>query len=331
MKVAVSVLGAALVLSAWLSALCAVFVPGERSSRAVRWTTVLVADAALAAARRMRGGIRQRLLRLCAPVIIFVTVSIWLIAAAAGFALLAWGIAGVALGGRALGDFFLLRSAGVPLAAAGLLSTALLLAAFTAHLVRLTDAYSRRERPLIGLASQAAGPRDAEAVLGDYLRVRCPDHLGAMFARWADWLADVQGTHLGYPALVYYRAAGELPWTGAALVVLDCAALIQACAPGWAPPQALSLLAVGSRCLQRIAAQLKIALPPVTVSYQGRETRPFHCTINGMRQAGLPIERDEDTAQSAFQNLRIQYAPYANAIHERLLYEHAETGEPNRR
>jgi hypothetical protein len=323
----VAVLGAALVLAAWLSAMRTVFAPLERSSRTVKWTARLVAGVALTAARRLPGGIREFLLRACAPVMVLGMASIWLITATGGFALLALGIGGVAFRARALGDFFLLRSGSVPLGAVGWLSTALLLATFTAHLVRLTDAYSRRERMLIKLAAHATSAPGAEVVLCDYLRSRCPQHLGAMFTRWADWLAEVQGTHLGYPALLYYRAAGELPWTGAALIVLDCAALTQACAPGWAPPQALSLLAVGSRCLQRIAAQLKIVLPPVYVSYQGRETHPFHCTLSKLRQAGLPLERDEDAAQSAFQRLRVQYAPFANAIHERLLYERTDIAD----
>lgn len=319
----VAILGALLVLATWMSVMRTVFVPREKTSRAARWTTALVAGATLVTARELRGRSRERVLNLCMPVIVVIMASIWFIAATAGFALLAWGIANVPFGARAMGDFFLLRSGDVPLGAVSWLSTVLLATVVTAHLVRLTDAYSRRERPVIRLAAQATSPPDAEAVLGDYLRARTPHHLGSMFARWADWMADIQGTHLGYPELVYYRAAGELPWTGAALIVLDCAALAQACAPGWAPPQTLSLLTVGSRSLQLIAAQLKIVLPPVPVSFQGRETQPFNGTIKKMRLAGLPLERDEESAQAIFQQLRIQYAPFANAIHERLLYESA--------
>jgi hypothetical protein len=320
-RVLIALLGALLVLGTWMSVIRTVFVPQDRPSRIVKWTTALLANVMLAIARKLHGGARGRLLSFCAPVIVVVMASVWLIAANAGFVLLAWGAAGIPFRARAMGDFFLLRSASVPLGAVDLLSTALLLAVLTTHLVRLTSAYSRRERLVITLAAQAIRPLDAEAVLGDYLRAQSSDHLGAMFARWADWLADIQGTHLGYPELVHYRAAGELDWTGAALIVLDCAALTQACAPGWAPPQTVTLLTVGSRCLQRIASQLNIVLPPVPVSFQGRETRPFHGTVKNMGLAGLPLERDEDSAQLAFHQLRIQYAPFANAIRERLLCE----------
>jgi hypothetical protein len=317
----VAILGALLVLVAWLSVQRAVFVPREQSSRAARCSTELVAAVTLATARRLRGGARERVLGVCTPVALFVMVWTWLVTSTAGFALLAWGIAAVPFNASALGSFFMLRSAGVALAAVAWLSTALLLAAFTTHLMRVTDAYARRERLVIKLAAQATRPSDAEKVLAGYLRTTSSDHLDTVFTGWADWMADVQGTHLSYPALPYYRAAGELSWTGAAVIVLDCAALTQACTPGWAPTGTSSLLTVGSRCLQRIATQLSIKLPEVAASHQGRETCPFHGTVARIRQAGLPVERDEDMAQAAFQRLRIQYAPFANAIQERLLYE----------
>jgi hypothetical protein len=144
------------------------------------------------------------------------------------------------------------------------------------------------------------------------------DHLGTLFGDWAGWLADTQATHLGYPVLAYYRSI-DLCWTKAALIILDCAALTQACAPEWAPPDTVPLLSAGSRCLQGIAAQLGISLPRIPVSYHGREACPFNGTIGKVRKAGLPMETDEDTAQAEFQRLRVQYAPFANAIVEQLL------------
>src|SRR4051812_31823792 len=60
-------------------------------------------------------------------------------------------------------------------------------------------------------------------------------------------------------------------------------------------------------------------LPPVLVSYHGREDTSFSATIAQLRQAGLPLSSDEVTARDTFQRLRVRYAPYANAITELLL------------
>jgi hypothetical protein len=313
MRALATVAGIALVLVTWLSVSRTVFTPGRRSSLMARLTARLTAEVVFGAARRLASGARERLLALCSPTVLFGMAAIWLAANLAGFALLTWGSTGVTLSVHALTG-----SSAAPVAAIACLSTVLLVTALITHLVRVTDAYSRRERLVTRLAAQASRPPDAESLIADYLRAGSRDHLGAMFGQWAGWLADTQVTHLGYPVLAYYRSV-ELCWTKAALIVLDCAALTQSCAPDWAPPDTGPLLSAGSRCLQGIASRLGIKLPRVQVSYQGREACPFDGTISKVRQAGLPMETDEDTAQAEFQRLRVQYAPFANAIVERLL------------
>lgn len=317
-----AVLGGALVLAVWLSILRTVFIPRERSTLIAQATLRIVAGAYLAIGRRLRPGPQQRLLDQCAPVSLFATAAVWLAGLAAGFALLAAGGLGVPVTARALGGFFLLRSARPGLAVTGWLSGGFVLAAFTTQLVRVSDAYGRRERLVAEFAATAAHPPDAEVILAEYLRTGSRDHLDSMFAQWAGWLAEVQTTHLGYPGLTHCRPAGRLCWAKAALIVLDCAALTQACAPEWAPPHTRPLLHVGSRCLQHIAAQLRIRLPLVPVSHHGREERSFADTVRLAVKAGLRPERDEEAACAAFQELRVSYAPYAIAIGQRLLYPH---------
>jgi hypothetical protein len=324
-RIILAVAGAALVTATWLSVLRTVFMPSYRSSRTARWTARLTATVVFGVARRLSDGLRQRLLAVGSPVALFATAATWLITGLAGFALLGRGLADVPFGIRPLADFFLLRQAGVPssasgvpLGAAALLSTALLIAAVIAYMGCLADAYSRRERLVIRLAAQATCPPNAETLIADHLRGGSRDRLGAMFGEWAGWLADTQATHLGYPVLAYYQSV-DLCWPRAAVIVMDCAALAEACAPDWAPPETAPLLSAGSRCLQSIAGQLGIKLPQVPVSFHGREACPFDGTISSVRKAGLPMETDEDAAQAAFQRLRVQYAPFANAIVERLL------------
>jgi hypothetical protein len=141
-----------------------------------------------------------------------------------------------------------------------------------------------------------------------------------MFGEWSSWLADVQASHLALPAMAYMRPASELCWAKAAVIVLDCAALIDASAPGWAPPNTRPLLAIGTRCLQRLAQQVGSGESRSPVSFHGREGQPFEDSFRMAVKAGLPQERDEDAAAAAFLRSRLGYAPYAIAIAERLLY-----------
>jgi hypothetical protein len=315
-----------LVLAVWLSVLRTVFTPRQQPARAARWVVRWLAGGILAVSRRLPEQSRERVLDLCAPLCLFAIATCWLTGVVLGFALLAWSVDDVPFRSSALTDFFLLGSAGSPLAAIAWLSTALLLAAFTTHLVRFTGAYSRRERLVAQLAGQAARPSDAEEVLADYMRVGSREHLDSMFAEWSGWLADIWCTHVGYPALTFARPASELCWISAATIVLDAAALTQAVAPDWAPPHTRALLNTGTNCLQRLAAQVGVAPPPVSVSLQGREGNGFAGTVRLAVDAGLPQERDERMAWDVFQSLRTQYAPYAAGIAGRLLYHHMSLG-----
>jgi hypothetical protein len=256
---------------------------------------------------------------------LFLMTVMWLIGSIAGFTLFAWGVSQVPLNAQGLGNFYSLRSADIGLPAIAWLSTALLLGAFMVHLMRIASAYSRRELLVGRLSAQAACTPDAERIFAENVRAGHWPHLGALFREWSNWLADVQATHSAYPALVYYRSADEICWSYAAQIMLDCAALAAACAPTWAPPETSSLLNAGEHCLPRVAASLGIELPPVPVSYQGREMCPFSSSLAKIRAAGVPIEVDDENAQLAFQQLRIRYAPFSNAICERLLYVHKGT------
>jgi len=317
---AAAVLGAALILISWLSVIRTVFTPRQRSSLVARLTPRLIARVFWIPARRVGPGLRERLQDLCMPASMLLMGSAWFVSATAGFALLSWSAERIPFTAAGLAGFFSLRSAGAGLAAVALLSTVLMIAAFATHVVRIMAAYDRREGPVARLAAQATRAPDAEVVLADYLRTGSRDHLDSMFAEWSIWLADIQATHLAFPGMSYLRPASELCWAKAALIVLDCAALTDASAPGWAPPNTRPLLIIGSRCLQRLAQQLGAAANRAPVSFHGREEQPFGRTFLPALKAGLPQERDEDSAEEAFLSTRLQYAPYAAAIGERLLY-----------
>ncbi len=317
----VGTLGAALVLVTWLSIIRTVFTPRERSSLLARCVVRVTATAIRQPARLAHHGLRERLLDYTAPLSLILTGLAWVGSGTGGFALLAWSTQGVPLSAGSLAAFFLMRSDGVGLAAVAALSAAFMLSSFNAHLIGVLVAYARREGPVARLAAQATQSPDAEVVLADYLRTGSRDHLDSMFGEWSAWLADVQTSHMSYPAMPYFRPMSGLCWAKAALIVLDCAAIAEAAAPGWAPPNTRPLLAIGSYCLPRLAAQMgeRESLSPV--SYHGRETRPFADTFGLAVKAGLPAQRDKVNAEAAFQQIRIKYAPYVIALGDRLLFD----------
>ena len=318
--IAIAAIGAAVVLVTWLSIIRTVCTPRQRSSLAARWTVRIVAAIIPLLARLTHNAdYRERILDFCAPVSLLLMGLIWAVAGTAGFALLAWGTVGLSFAGNGLANFFM-RSGGAGLAAFALLSAGLMLASFSTHLTRVLSAYGRRERPVARLAAQATESPDADVVLADYLRTGSRDHLDSMFGEWSAWFADVQTTHLSYPGLAYLRPDGKLCWAKAAMIVLDCAAITEATAPGWAPPNTRPLLAIGSYCLPRLAMQLGEDESRSPVSYHGREMRSFAETYRLAVKAGLPAERGEDESETAFQRIRVRYAPYVIAIGERLHY-----------
>jgi hypothetical protein len=273
----------------------------------------------------------DRLMELCAPLALFVMASWWLLVIVLGGLVLIGGLHGAVVG--QLGEFVVFHPQTyvdvLTLGVAVWWSLLLLAGSFATHLLRFTDAYSRRERLVTGLGAMATEVTDADLLLANHLRSGTRDNLDAQFKQWLDWIADVHSTHTGYPALVYYRSTTRLSWLQAAVIMLDTAALVRAVAPGWAPPHAEALLEGGGSCLRELAAGLGIVLPigMDTVSLQGREERAFGDTMRLAVCAGLPEERDGEGAWRVFQQERTRYAPYAVLMGSRLLCDRMDFDE----
>ncbi|NUR83937.1 MAG: hypothetical protein HOY71_07605 [Nonomuraea sp.] len=296
--------GCAAEIAVWVSMLLTVFTPRGRPSRLIRGTLRAYASVIVAFAGRLPRRLREPLLDLNAPLTIFTVSAIWLGLGRAGFALLD----------------------GTPLREAEWVLLPLLTVAIAVYLLRFMDAYGRRERLVARLAGSVCKPRDADGLLAAFLRTGTRDHLDTLFSEWTGWMTEVEASHVAHPTLTFRRPSGELDWLKAAVTVLDVAALTEALAPSWAPAHTRALLDSGTRCLQRLAEELCIRLPPITVSLQGREERNFSDTVRLAYEAGLVAERDPHAAWQVFQQLRTGYAPHAYAIESRLHYESADDG-----
>lgn len=316
------VVGVVLVVGTWLSVLRTVFIPRQRSSRVMRSAVWCVRWIGSVVARRLPVNSGERVMDLCAPLALYLVVVCWLAASLGGFALLAPDVPLTPVGLR---DFLALRTNGL-LGVMAWLSVALVLAAFTLNLFRVTAAYSRRELVVARMSVRTVRATEAELVLADHLRLGSRDHLDQFFAQWTEWMADIRATHTGYPALTVYRPATDLCWLDAAVLVLDAAALTDAVASQWAPPSTRSVLEAGAVCLPTLARQVGVRLPRPVVSLEGREECGFEQTVKVAVAAGLPMERDHREAWSLFQNWRTRYAPYAVAMSTRLCYRWPRSG-----
>lgn len=312
--------GLVLVLVTWLVTLRTVFTPRESSSHTALWIARLVGYVMLAIGRGLPPSAREDFLGFASPLMLLLECILLLSANIVGFALISWGSRAPLVAG-----FVALRSATDVLSAFAWISGMLLLAAVVTHLVCVTSAYNRRERLVCQLSAQATHSLDAENLLVEYIREEGGfDRLGNLFGLWSSWLADVHFTHLAYPALIHHRSGGDVCWSEAAQIILDCAALAEACLPRSTPPETGALLAEAERCFPKVAGRIGIELPPVLASFQGREAFPFHRTLALIRDAGVRVERGEVDAQDEFQRMRVSYAPFTNAICERLMCKYGE-------
>ncbi|MEU5697008.1 hypothetical protein [Actinosynnema sp. NPDC020468] len=298
-----------------LSVLRTLFCPRGVPARAAVWAAWAVARPAAVLARRVPGDGGRRVMDFAAPLGLCLMVLGWLGGLALGFVLLALGAAVV----EARRSRLVLRSGwpGSLLAVALVVSTVLVLAAFVVYVVWHVAAHERRERLVTRFAAHT--PDDAEGVLTCCLRDGSRTELDARFAEWAGWMSDVHRSHLCHPGLLYHRPNGALAWTTAAVVMMDAAALVDAVAPGWAPPHTRVLLDSGAACLQRLAALAGVAVPRTRISLQGREEHAFSDSLRVVVGCGMPVEREFDAAWAAFQDNRVRYAPHSVMLSNRLL------------
>ncbi|MBB4908413.1 hypothetical protein [Actinophytocola algeriensis] len=314
--------GGTLLAACWLSVARAVFTQGQEPPRAARWSIRLTAGALTPVAVRLGAARRERLLALCAPLALFLMFAAWFTGGTTGFVLLAVAAEVIRPEAGDIGAMLAFELAGPArlYAIAAAVSGALLVGVFAVYVARIAAAHGRREALVARLSAHAREPSDAERVIATYVRSDSRAQLDTWYGEWAAWLSDVRCTHGGHPSLVYFRSSGPLSWLEAAVIALDAAALVEATAPDWAPPNTQVLLETGAGCLQRIAAGMGIAVPRSVVSLHGREQRGFADTIETTLFAGLPVARTERLAWEVFQQERTRYAPYAAAVAARLQY-----------
>jgi hypothetical protein len=324
-------LGLVLVPATLTSVMVTLVVPRGMRSR----LTSVVSDAVtalfrLATARMPRYEDRDRVLSLAGAAVIVMLVVTWIALLFLGFALLLWPFTDASLGTAltvAGSSMFTLGFATAPgagptaliflAAAVGLVVVALQIA----YLPTIYSAFNRRETLVTMLESRGGVPAWGPEILARHELIDNVASLGALYARWEEWTADLAETHTTYGVLILFRSPHPLrSWITALLSVLDAAALHLSLNPLTAPAEARPLMRMGYMALREVATMMGIAYvadprPEDPVQLTRAE---FDAALEHLRSVGWRPERDPDEAWVHFRGWRVTYEKIAWAIADRV-------------
>lgn len=261
---------------------------------------------------------RHRLRSVHAPLILAIQLWSWLALYLLGYALLLWpethtlsralkesGSSLVTLGFAVTG-----RGTTIVLdllaAATGLIVVALQIA----YLPTLYNAFNRRESDVALLAVRAGKPNWGPELLARVHLMDALPELGAFYATWERWAADVAESHSSYPVLLRFRTADPLSsWLTGFLAVMDSASLYASIAPEASPLQARLFLRMGFGCLQQLAGVVGISFNPDPRPDDGiaLTREEFDVGIARLQAYGFPIDRPVDEVWVHFQGWRVNY------------------------
>jgi hypothetical protein len=318
-----AVLGAVMVLATSASVLRTLVVPGGRAGlvlRGVDRATDRVFRLAASWARTAES--RHHLFQAQAPLILAVTLFVWLAGYLLAYALLLWpqtghlsaamreagsslltlGFASTREGGATAIDFL----AG----ATGLVVVALQIA----YLPTLYSSFNRRETEVTLIGVRGGHPPWGPELLAREQMGSTVADLPAFYRQWERWAADVAESHASYPILLRFRSPDpRSSWLLALLAVMDSAALLHATAPARCPMQARLSLRMGIDCLRQLAATIAIPFdddprPDAPIELTREE---FDEGLARLAEVGFVTERDPDESWRHFRGWRVNYESIA--------------------
>ena len=325
--------GAALVLTAWASAIGTLIVPRQVGSWLTRWVDRVV----LAAYQFITRGIMDfrridRVLATQAAAILVIQLFAWMAIAFSGFTLLLWpwAASGIASAFSDAGSSMFTLGYNEPAGAwpaavvfCAAVTGLVIVALQIGYLPTLYSAFNRRETEVALLNARSGVPNWGPELLSrtHYALgsgTSTVDTLPDLYSRWERWAADVAESHTTYLPLVRFRSPRPFSsWVIALLAVLDSAAMYLALSPKAAPTVPARLcLRGGFECLTRIAQAMGCDVPlaadpaaGISVTYE-----EFLQGIERLREVGFNIERDPAEAWPDFVGWRVNYERAAFAI-----------------
>ena len=273
---------------------------------------------------------RDRVLALYAPVSLFALPLVWLTVVTLGYTLMYWAIeptlgrafhmsiSSVTTLGFADADTVLERVFSFMEAGLGLS----LLALMITFLPSIYTSFARREVQVGQLEVRAGSPPSAVTFLLRHQFIGSledPTELDATFQRWERWFAQIEESHLSYPAHVFFRSPQpDRSWVTAAGTMLDTAALATSCLPRRTVGSAGLCIRAGFLAQRRIADFYGIEFdhdpaPDDPISIAREE---FDNVWDRLAAAGVELKTDRDQAWQEFSGWRVNYDQVLLALAE---------------
>lgn len=262
---------------------------------------------------------RDRVLALYAPVSLILLLLAWLTGVQLAFTAIYWGLNVDPLGdafrlsGSSLTTLGFSDTSGLPATTMTFLEAALgliLLAMLITYLPSIYAAFARRERLVSMMEVRAGMPPSALEMFLRYHRIGWMDRLPDMWRRWEEWFADIEESHLSFPALSFFRSSQPgHSWVTAAGAALDAAALSASTIDHPADPDAELCIRAGYLTLRRIASSYRIPfdkdpLPSDPISITRED---YDRVYDELQAAGVPLKGDREQAWRDFAGWRVNY------------------------
>jgi hypothetical protein len=319
LRVAAFVLGLAVVVATFASAVRTVVIPRAIPARLTRVVFLTMRWLFRLRARPKRSyQERDRIMALYGPVSLLILLVVWITLVLVGYTLMFWGL------GRSMEQAFHLSGASVLTlgfaapdttvdtvltyteAALGLILLALLIT----YLPSIYAVFSRRENLVAGMEVRAGSPPSAVEILQRSWRVDGFEKLNVLWRRSEQWFLELQETHTSFPAVVFFRSPQpEHSWITAAGSILDCASLRLSVIDRPFDADAAYCIRAGYLALQRIAAFFRIPFDPTpqptdVISVTRDE---FDDACDELARQGLPLKDDRDQAWRDWAGWRVNY------------------------
>lgn len=261
----------------------------------------------------------QRLGRL-GPLALLLLFALWLGMLVLGFSLLNMGLddRGFGIAVHLTGSSVLTLGVQAPAGATAItlsyLTAACGLIAFALEigfLPTIHGHFTRREALLRVLESRAGQPAWGPEILCRAQLNGSLGLLGASYADWEAWSADIAEAHLIFPWLMLLRSSDQLQsWITGLTAVMDSAAMYLALCPNNpSAPEARRCVRMGFTMLRHLADALGIAYDPDPYSTDEIKLSPeeFARATLYLQRNGFPVERTAREAYPDFQGWRVNY------------------------
>jgi hypothetical protein len=262
---------------------------------------------------------RDRVMAMFGPVFLLSLLLTWLVLLLMAYTAIYYGLgvhplrSAIELSGSAI---FTLGTASTPKFGPNLVTYSeaglglLLLTLLITYLPTIYTAFSRREVAVTQLEVRAGTPPSAVALLVRYHLIDKLDQLDDLWQQWEAWFADIEETHISFPALAFFRSPDpDHSWVTAAGAILDAASLWVSTIEHPNDPDAQLFIRSGYVALNRIGAYFRVGYvsdpapdDPITIS-----RAEYDDACRSLAEAGLPLRDDLDASWQSFSGWRVNY------------------------